>query len=260
MEPIGSLDHLIKKGKKMSWHELLIRKLREHSPLSKADIAAIQTLPGKRQDLKKNEDILRQGDKPKESIVVLEGMVARYHNVAEGKRQYLSFHMTGDMPDAQTIFLETMDFAIGAVNQAVITLVPHTAILQVLKERPNVGFALWRETLIDASIFRATITNNSSRDLKMRIAHFFCEHFYRANKRGLVKGNSCELPLTQTQLAETLASSLPSISRAITGLRKTKTVAFQNGILQIRNWDDFINVSGFNPSYLHLKSPEDPTV
>lgn len=239
----------------MSWHETLIRKLQEHTVLSKADMTAIHTLPGKTRKLSKHQDILKQGDKPDDSAVVLEGMVARYHTVSAGRRQYLSFHIAGDMPDAQTLFLESMDFSLCAMEKAAIVMVPHAALLKLFKERPDTGAAFWRETLIDAAIFRETITNNSSRDLETRLAHFFCEQYYRAHKSGLVESDSCKLPLTQTQLGETLASSLPSINRTLVKLRKTKAVDFENGVLHVKKWDQLTKIGDFNPAYLHLKKP-----
>lgn len=236
----------------MTWHKTLITKLQQHSKLSKTDLLAIQTLPGQIRGIDKNEDILRQGDKPMDSAVVIEGMVARYHTAPSGGRQYLSYHHPGDMPDAQTLFLEVMDHSLCAIEKSVIVLVPHKAITDLFKKNPDVGFAFWKETLIDASIFREAITNNSSRDLQTRLAHFFCEHFYRACKADLTKPAPCRLPLTQTQLGETLASSLPSISRTLTKLRKTKAVDFENGYLHVKNWKKLCELGDFNPSYLHL--------
>lgn len=237
----------------MAWHDTLIRKLQEHTELSKTDLATIKQLPGITRHLQKNEDILRQGDKPTDSTVVLEGFIARYHTVSSGRRQYLSFHMPGDMPDAQTLFLETMDFSLCAMEKSVIALVPHAAIINLFKERPETGTAFWKETLIDAAIFREAITNNSSRNLLMRLAHFFCEQYYRAHKSGLTEQDTFKIPLTQTQLGEALASSLPSISRAMSELRKTNTVEFDNGVLQVKDWKKLVQIGDFNPTYLHLK-------
>jgi CRP-like cAMP-binding protein len=236
----------------MTWHKTLITKLQRHSKLSDTDIEAIHTLHGKIRGFEKNEDILRQGDKPSDSAVVLEGMVARYHTAPSGRRQYISYHHPGDMPDAQTLFLEMMDHSLCAIEKSIIVLIPHKAIIDIFKEYPGVGFAFWKETLIDAAIFREAITNNSSRDLQTRLAHFFCEHFYRACKADLTVTAPCKLPLTQTQLGETLASSLPSISRTLTKLRKTKAVEFENGYLHIKNWKKLAEIGDFNPSYLHL--------
>jgi CRP-like cAMP-binding protein len=253
---IHLFNHLINVRKNMQAHDILIRKLQEHSSLSKADIAAICSLPTQQRTLTPNADIVRQGDKPTVSVIVLGGMVARYHALKEGKRQYLSFHIAGDMPDAQALFIETMDHAVCTVDKAIIATVPHEALLEVFKDKPNVGFSIWRETLIDAAIFREAITNNSARSLESRIAHFFCEQYYRADKNGLVALNTCRLPLTQTQLAETLASSLPSISRTLIKLRKTKAVEFRNGDLTIKNWDCLSKIGEFNPGYMHLKKPK----
>jgi CRP-like cAMP-binding protein len=239
----------------MSWHNTLINKLSEHSILSKSDLAVIRKLPGAIRTLSKGEDILRQGDKPTDAVVVLEGYIARYHTVQSGRRQYLSFHMAGDMPDSQTLFLETMDFSLCAMDKSLIALVPHKSIIELFLERPDTGTAFWKETLIDAAIFREAITNNSSRNLIVRLAHFFCEQYYRARKSDLTEGDLFRLPLTQTQLGETLASSLPSISRALVELRKTKALSFDNGVLQVKNWKKLAEIGDFNPTYLHLKKP-----
>ena len=239
----------------MQWDDRLIGKLQEHSTLSRADIAGIRALPAQMRNLAPNEDIVRQGDEPHVSVVVLEGTVGRYHTLKGGRRQYLSFHIPGDMPDAQALFLDIMDHSVCAIDHALVATIPHKALCKLFEDRPHAGFAIWRETLIDAAIFREAITNNSARSLQTRLAHFFCEQYYRAEQAGLTEASSCRLPLTQTQLAETLASSLPSMSRTLIGLRKTKTVEFKNGRLEIKDWSRLVKLGDFNSGYLHLKKP-----
>ena len=156
-----------------AWHEILIRKLKEHSRLSAADVAAIRRLPHTERAMAPREDIVRQGDRPKVSVVVLRGMVARYHTLQGGGRQYLSLHIAGDMPDAQSLFLDQMDHAVCAMDDVVVALVPHKALLTLFDERPMVGFAFWRETLIDAAIFREAISNNGARPIGARLARPF---------------------------------------------------------------------------------------
>ena len=136
-----------------------------------------------------------------------------------------------------------------------IALVPHAAILRTFEERPSLGFAFWRETLIDAAIFRQAITNNSARPLLARLAHFFCEQFYRARAAGLAKSGSCSLPLTQTQLGETVGASLPSISRTLLALRATGSADLRAARLHVHKWTRLAELAGFNPGYLHLRKP-----
>jgi len=238
-----------------TWHDVSIKKLTEHSPLGAAEIAALRQLPDTTRSVDPGQDIVRQGDRPHVSVVVIEGTLARFHTLRGGGRQYLSLHIAGDMPDAQALFLERMDHSVCALDAAVIALVPHAAMLKLFEQKPALGFAIWRETLIDASIFREAITNNSARPLPTRLAHFFCEQFYRARVTGLTKSGSCSLPLTQTQIGETVGASLPSISRALQSLRATGFMDLRNGRLQISKWGALAEIDDFNPGYLHLRKP-----
>jgi CRP-like cAMP-binding protein len=234
-------------------HDIVARKLKEHSQLDAGDLAALRTLTSLSQSLAPNEDFIRQGDKPEASAVVMRGMVARYHMLRGGKRQYLSFHIAGDMPDAQTLFIERMDHAVCAIGGADVALIPHSEIVELFERRPAVGFAIWRETLIDAAIFREAITNNSSRPMQTRMAHLFCELYYRARAAGLAKPGSCYVPLNQAQIGDSLGMSIVTVNRTVQALRKTGAMEFRNAELTVRDWKQLVELGDFDPSYLHLK-------
>jgi len=233
-------------------HDMILRKLQLHSDLGETEIAALRALPATERALVVHEDVVRQGDKPNVSAVVLEGMLGRYHTVASGRRQYLSFHIPGDMPDSQAMFIDVMDHALCAMSAARIALVPHASLRTLFKQCPPAGFAVWRETLVDAAIFRAAITNNSACAPRARLAHFFCEQYYRARAGGHAKQGACALPLTQIQLGETLGISLPSVSRALQQLRQTRAIEFERGRLEVRDWARLAAIGEFDPTYLHL--------
>ena len=234
-------------------HDAIINKLQDHSEFDDADRTAIRALPHWERTLAPNEDVVRQGDKPKAAVVVIAGVVARYHTLRSGRRQYLSLHIAGDMPDAQAMFLETMDHAVCALGQAAVSLIPHDSLLALFKAQPNAGAAIWRETLIDAAIFREAITNNSARPLPTRMAHFFCEQYYRARAGGHAQAGACRLPLTQVQLGEVLGASLPSINRALRALRRTRTMTFEGGELRINDWARMAELGDFNAGYLRAR-------
>jgi CRP-like cAMP-binding protein len=236
-------------------HDVMIRKLEEHTPLKREEILVIRSLPASTRAAAPGEDLIRQGEKPDASIVVLSGMLARYHTLKGGGRQYLSFHISGDWPEAQSLYLERMDHSVGAISAVSVALIPHRRIIALFEHMPTIGSAIWRETLIDAAIFRETITNNGKRETTARLAHFLCEQFYRAKAAGLVKDGACDLPLSQTQIADALASSLTGINRAMQALRKTQSFELRAGRLHIRNWRRLAEYGDFNPSYLHLRRP-----
>jgi len=233
--------------------QILLRKLKEHSRLSAADIAEINAFSYQLRHLQAGEDFIRQGDVPKVAVLVVSGMVARYHMLLNGQRQYLSFHMTGDLPDAQAMFIEEMDHAVCAIGLATIASIPHKEIVKAFDRKPPVGFAIWRETLIDAAIFREAITNNSARSMEARMAHLFCELFYRARASGLARDNTFHLPISLTQLGETLGMSIATVNRTLNGLRTSRTMDFRNSTLTVQNWRKLVQIGEFNPRYLHLK-------
>jgi CRP-like cAMP-binding protein len=236
-----------------------VQKLKLHSPLADEDIAGLRALSAYTRIVGRNEDFIRQGDKPHAAAIVLRGMTGRYHTLRGGRRQYLSFHLTGDMPDVQSLFLERMDHAVCGIGEALIALVPHDDLLQVFQRHPAVGLAFWRETLIDAAIFRQAITNNGSRPALSRIAHLFCELYCRARAAGLGKLGSCELPLSQSQLGEALGMSIVSVNRTIQSLRQTGMVEFRNGTLTVYDWNRLAALGDFESSYLHLTQSPPPS-
>jgi CRP-like cAMP-binding protein len=239
----------------MAPSDILLRKLQYHSAIDSADIAAIRRLRCEVRELTTGEDFICQGDKPKAAAVVIEGIMARYHTLRSGARQYIALHYPGDWPDAQGLFLQHMDHSVCAMERALVCSIAHEQLLKTFAERPTIGLAVWRETLIDAAIFRESITNNSSRHGTARVAHFFCEQFHRAKFAGLAEANICPLPLTQTQLGEMLGMSLVSINRHLQALRRAKAADHRAGKLFIRSWTKLASLGEFDSAYLHQIVP-----
>jgi CRP-like cAMP-binding protein len=229
----------------------LVRKLRQHSSISAREERALARLRPRVFEAARGTDLVRQGDKPDVSIFLLSGMLARYHTVAAGDRQYLALHIAGDLPDLQSLFLRVMDHSLVALDQAQLAFFTHEELYRVFESEPQVAFAFWRQTLIDAAIFREAITNVGIRGPVERLAHIFCEQFVRAQDAGIADGNSCSFPLTQAQLGELLAMSLVSINRALQALRRDRSVELRDGRLTVNDLDNLKARGHFDPSYLH---------
>jgi CRP-like cAMP-binding protein len=224
-----------------SVHDILVRKLKTHSELSAEDEAALRALPYRSRELGPDEDLM-----------VVEGEVARYHTLPSGKRQYLSFHLAGDWPDLQAMLLERLDHSICALNNgACVAVFQHDHLRALIARSTAIVHAVWRETLVDAAIFRAAITNNSARSGPARMAHFFCEIFYRAREAQLVRDQTTSLPMHQGQLGETLGMALVTVNRTLRELRRTGAVDFREGRLRVVDWRALAAIAEFDPEYLH---------
>jgi CRP-like cAMP-binding protein len=235
----------------MAASDTLIEKLRQHSPLDNGDVAVLRKLTYHIRQVDGGEDFVRQGDVCDTSAVVLDGCVARYHTLQTGGRQYLSVHLPGDWPDAQSLFIQQMDHSLCGMSASVLCTIPHVELIRAFRSRPAIAFAIWRETLLDAAIFREAITNNSSRSGLSRLAHFFCELLFRSERCGVAQDGSCSLPFSQTQLGELLGMSIATVNRHIQSLRKSRAADFRNGRLTVRHWNKLSSIGTFDPLYLH---------
>jgi CRP-like cAMP-binding protein len=221
-------------------------------PLTAADESALRALRYETRLLEPDEDVVCQGERPDVSVYILNGALARYHTMANGDRQFLSLHISKDLPDVQALFLKIMDHSVCALIQSEIVLFRHDAIIPMIAKRPNLCFAFWRITLVDAAIFRQAITNNSARSPEARIAHFCCEVFTRSRDADLASNDSCGFPLTQIQLGQMLGVSLVTINRALQALRTRRLLDIRDGRLIIKNWRGMTSLSNFDDAYLHI--------
>jgi CRP-like cAMP-binding protein len=239
-------------------HARLIRQLESIIDISSEDRAAIATLPLRLKSISERRDILREGSHPVESCIIVEGMACRYKMLSNGRRQILSFHFAGDMPDLQSIYLKTMDHSLGTVTAVRLAFVPHEAVRQMMQARPGVAAALFRHALIDGSIYREWIANIGRRTSIERVAHVICECFMRMRALGLAKKNDFELPLSQGDLSDTTGLSVVHINRTMKELRRLGLIETNGGIHSILDWDMLQETADFDPGYLHLRRQVPP--
>src|SRR4051812_38400047 len=184
--------------------EKLVARLQVNSMLSVDEISAINGLPFIVKELPARTPIAREGDRPMHSCLVASGLVCRAKNTQDGRRQLLSFHISGDIPDLQSLHLRVMDHDLIALSAAKLAFIPHEALHRITAEHPKIAAALWRETLIDASVFREWILNVGRRGAAQRMMHLLYELGCRMKAMGLGEIGSFDMPITQLDLADAL--------------------------------------------------------
>ena len=197
----------------------LIRKLESIGRLSDQDKQAIFSLPMTIRSMNADEDIVRDGDSPNECCLIVEGFACRYKLTEDGKRQIMSFHMPGDIPDLQSLFLTVMDHSLGTLVPSRLAFIPHEAIYDLTARHANVAAVLWRDTLIDAAVFREWMIGIGRRSAYARIAHLLCELLVRFRAVELTDNHAFELPITQTELGDALGLSTVHVNRSLQELR-----------------------------------------
>lgn len=230
----------------------LVRRLNAITTLSQEEQQLIAALPAVPLHLRAGHDVAAEGEKPDRCALVVNGWLCRYKMTGEGRRQILSFHIAGDIPDAQSLLLKTMDHSLAAITDARIAYIRHETLRQICVSHPRIGQALWRDTLIDAATYREWMLGMGRRPALQHLAHFFCEIFIRHDAIGATFDGRCDLPISQNELADALGMSLVHLNRTLLEIRKTDLVDWSRGRLTIYNLKRLEEISEFDPTYLHL--------
>jgi len=234
--------------------ELLIRKLESIGTLSPTERDALRRLETVRVQVSTHHDIVREGDRPTTVSLLVHGLLCRYKIVADGKRQIMSFHIPGDLPDLPSLVIPIMDHSLCSLVASELALIPRAALLDLLAEQPQLAHLFWRDTLVDAAIFREWMVGIGRRSAFTRIAHLFCEMIARMRAVGLSSEHTVELPLTQTDIADALGLSTVHVNRTLQELRGAGLIKYSRGMLVAIDWPGLRSAGDFEQNYLHEQS------
>jgi len=230
----------------------MLRKLQLWAPLSQADQSALLALPFTPRSLKADQYVVREGDRPQHSCLLIRGFAYRQKIVGDGARQILSLHMDGDLVDLQNSLLGRADHNVQMLSDGEIAAIPVKAIRKLAFDRPAIGMALWYDTLVEGSIFREWIANNGRRDAHARIAHLFCELALRLEAAGLGTHEGYTLPMTQEWIGDAVSVTSIHVNRILKALHDEGLIDRAKRRIVIGNWEALTTAGDFNPAYLHL--------
>ncbi len=184
----------------------------------------------------------------------MEGYLHRFKFIRQGSRQIMSFHLPGDMPDLLSLHLKHLDHYVGTLTKATVAYVPHAAILDLLATHPRLIGCFWRDTLIDAAVFREWIINIGRREAFGHLAHIFCEQVVRLKQVGLADESGFPWFLTQSSLADASGLSTVHVNPTLQNMRGHSLIGPAGKRVEILDWDGLVSAGGFSDDYLHLRN------
>jgi CRP-like cAMP-binding protein len=231
----------------------LIRKLETVVDLTQAERQALLGLPMTVRQLKADQDIIRDHDRPSQCCLIVEGFAFRYKIIGDG-RQILSWHIPGDIPDMQSLHLDLMDHSLATLVPSKVAFITHETVRGLIRAHPRIGDVFWRETLVDAGIFREWMAGLGRREAYGRMARMLCEFFLRMDAVGLRQdGNVYELPFTQAEMADALGLSTVHVNRTVQDLTANGLIQIKKGLAVVKDWDGLRQAGEFDPTYLHIR-------
>lgn len=227
-------------------------KLQARDVLGLQEQQAIAEAAGERMLFAAGDDLVSEGDRPANSMLVIKGYTCRYRLTAEGRRQITALHLPGDFVDLQSFLLKEMDHSVGALTQCTIITFPHARLVKVTERFPHLTRMLWLLTLLDGAVHREWLVGMGSLSASQRTAHLICEVYERLAMIGLAGNGQFDFPVTQAAMADAIGISTVHINRVLQELRQRDLIVWDGGRVKIRDLPALAAAAEFDDRYLHF--------
>lgn len=232
-----------------------LTRLLRRSPLSCQEQEAILQLPYRTSQIAPRTDIVSPGEQTGHACLVAKGLVARFDQLRDGKRQITSFYIAGDMCDLHSTVAPVAAWGMTALSPSTILFVPHAELGRLALEFPQIAVAFWRDGTADWTIMAKWLVNLGRQDARGRLAHLLCELGTRIEVAGLGNRTSFTLEATQEQLADALGLTAVHVNRTIQSLRREGLICTRSHLVEVLDWQGLAGAGDFDREYLLLDQP-----
>ena len=229
-----------------------VARLTRHSPIGGPERDAILSLSSKVTQFPAGADIAPFGSDVRNSSLVVQGVVARFDENADGRRQATALFVPGDACDLPGFRLSQATWGAFAFTACSVLHIPLGEFEHLVGRYPTIERAFWRDMALDASISSKWVGNMALKSGRSRTAHLICELNARMEASGFSSRAPFVLEVTQGRLAEAVGLTPIHMNRVVQDLRSEGLLFPNSRGISVRDWRGLRELAGFDPSYLHL--------
>jgi len=201
------------------------RRLFALADLSRADRVSLEAAARSPQIARTRREIVREGAEMAEPQIIVSGWAARVRLLMDGRRQFLSFLLPGDLigycSPPQPLALAT----VVALTDVRLCPAPDAS------ASPGLAQAYTTSRALDEAYLLAHVTRLGRLNAQERIGDLMLELHERLTPAGLVSQNGFELPLTQETLGDVLGLTSVHINRMLQLMRREGDLVLKGGRL-----------------------------
>jgi len=231
----------------------LALRLEAFTRLSQDDRAALAKVSKVSRTIPPRRDLIREGERPQYVHLMVEGWACRYKTLPDGRRQVVACFVPGEFCDLNVYILREMDHSICAITRLAVADISREDMDRLTAAYPRITQALWWESLVTTAIQREWTLNIGQRTAYERIAHLLVELFLRLRSVKLTQGDSCDFPITQTDIADATGLTAVHVNRTLQELRRDGLIILERKRLTIPDLQRLKDAAMFNTNYLHLE-------
>jgi CRP-like cAMP-binding protein len=232
---------------------LLGKKLSTFISLTPEELKALAEIQSPPFAVKRGKQLTHEGQTGHRAFVLQAGWACSYKELANGRRQIISFPIAGDCVGLRSVLLRTADHSFSALTDAVVSPVVGTRIVQCVTEFPRLAAALLWAASRDEAMVVEHLVNIGRRSAIERTAHFFMELAERLSLVGLAKRAEFKCPLSQFVLADALGLTAIHVNRVLRQLRERDLLTLMKGTVTIHDLNGLRRLAGFQGGYLNSR-------
>lgn len=232
--------------------ENFIGRLSALSPLTADDVAALSGLTVEPLRLRGNVDIVTPGQEFHDACLVVSGLVARFVQLRDGRRQFTAFHMPGEIADIHRVASPLAGSSLQTLCTTMIVRVPAAQLKAVALASLTITHAFFAYAAVDAAVLTQWAVNAGRRDAQSRMAHFLCEIAIRSEQSGQGSRDEFILEASQGQIGDALGLTSVHVNRTLKALKQSNAISIDGRIIRILNWPLLAAHGDFDEGYLQL--------
>lgn len=204
-------------------------RLNALTPLSEADSALLAEAMAQPRTVPIRHAFLTLGRPIPEPLLLLQGWAARVRVLPDGRRQFMSFYLPGDLIGGGRQAMPVASATVVAMTECLVCPAPMAAPGSTLAQAYAIGEAL------DEAYLLGHVVQLGRLNAQERISDFLLEIYERLSLAGLTVGGSFEMPLTQEMLADALGLTPVHVNRMIQQARRDGELMWKSGRVLLRD-------------------------
>jgi CRP-like cAMP-binding protein len=236
---------------------IFVDRLLIRSILTKDEQLALLGLRTREAIIPAGRDLRRYGEQSDYAAVISAGVVGRYHQAKDGRRNFVAVHLPGDMADLCTTVLKDVSFGLEALTDVTVELVSKADLLVLAYQYRGIFEAFWRDCVSDTLLIAQHVVRVAGLSARQKIAHLLCEMAYRLGVSSRQPCLQFNLGLTQSQLADFLGLTAVHVNRMLREIRDLGLAVVDRKSVSINDWSGLKQHSEFNPEYLSIPEPSE---
>jgi len=227
------------------------RKFRNLGLESEGELQALLTLVKDKERVRRGKSIVGVAGASRHLTVLLAGVACWYSSRRGGARQIHAFQYPGDFCDLHRYLLTKPDniVAVRAITDCSLGFIHYKDVEQAIERYPRLGLALWRASMLQASILRERQLNISREPALVRVANLLCEQLIHLKAIGIERSI---LPLTQFDLADAVCLSSAHVDLILQSLRDLGVLSNNTRTIQVVDRERLTDIAKLDPLYLDM--------